>query len=346
MSAAKLMTRHWRPGICRFKMHAQLLQTQRRPLLAMDLARPEPAEHELLIRVRACGVCRTDLHIIDGELSDPKLPLVPGHEIVGEIVARGAGVSEFALGERVGVTWLGHTCGKCMYCLKGQENLCASARFTGYHIDGGYAEFAVADARYCFRIPDAYSDAEAAPLLCAGLIGFRALHFAGNAQRIGLYGFGAAAHILAQLCMTEDREVYVFVRPGDEEARAFALSLGARWCGDSETPPPQELDAALIFAPSGPLVPRALRTIRKGGTVVCAGIHMSDIPSFPYAILWGERILRSVANLTRADGEAFFSAIARHPIQTHVQRYGLRDANRALDDLRGSRVQGAAVLLP
>lgn len=325
-------------------MRAQVLHAPGEPLRAVELAIPAPGPHQLLIRVHACGVCRTDLHIVDGELREPKLPLVPGHEIVGRVVARGSATVEFALGDRVGVPWLGATCGQCRYCRGGQENLCASARFTGYQIDGGYAEYTVADARYCFPIPDRYGDAEAAPLMCAGLIGYRALRLAAEPQCVGLYGFGAAAHILARICVAEGKEVYGFVRPGDDASRTFALSLGARWCGGSDTLPPCELDAALIFAPAGALVPQALRAIRKGGVVVCAGIHMSDIPSFPYSLLWGERTLRSVANLTRADGVAFFSAIERHRIETRIQRYDLSDANRALDDLRSGRVQGAAVL--
>ena len=278
---------------------------------------------------------------------EPKLPLVLGHEIVGYVVALGAGNGDFALGDRVGVPWLGWTCGECAFCRRGQENLCAAARFTGYQIDGGYAEYAVADARYCFHIPELYTDTEAAPLLCAGLIGFRALRMAGDdARRIGLYGFGAAAHILAQLCVQQGREVYAFVRRGDDAARAFALDLGATWCGPSDELPPQPLDAALIFAPVGALVPAALRAIAKGGTVVCGGIHMSGIPAFPYELLWGERVVRSVANLTRADGEEFFAAVARNPVRTHMQTYALDDANAALSDLRAGRLRGAAVLLP
>lgn len=300
----------------------------------------------MLIRVHACGVCRTDLHILDGELREPKLPLVPGHEIVGRVVARDSAAGEFALGDRVGVPWLGAACGRCQYCRGRQENLCASARFTGYDIDGGYAEYAVADSRFCFAIPEGYSDAEAAPLMCAGLIGYRALRLAGEPQRIGLYGFGAAAHILAQICIAAGKQVYGFVRPGDDDARAFALRLGVHWCEGSDALPPRELDAALIFAPAGTLVPQALQAVRKGGVVVCAGIHMSDIPSFPYRLLWGERVLRSVANLTRADGAAFFSAVDRHRVKINVQRYELTEANRALADLRAGKVLGAAVLVP
>ncbi|HSE13302.1 MAG TPA: zinc-dependent alcohol dehydrogenase family protein, partial [Rudaea sp.] len=299
-------------------MHAQVFRRAHEPLQALELPTPVPQAHQLLLRVVACGVCRTDLHVVDGELPDPKLPLVPGHEIVGRIVARGDGCTDFALGERVGVPWLGWTCGECEYCRRGQENLCATARFTGYQIDGGYADYAVADARYCFRIPESYADVEAAPLLCAGLIGYRALRMAGDAHRIGLYGFGAAAHLLAQLCVQQGREVHAFVRRGDDSARAFALELGATWCGASDELPPRPLDAALIFAPVGALVPAALRAVARGGTVVCAGIHMSDIPAFPYQDLWGERVVRSVANLTRADGTEFFEQVSRHPVRSRV----------------------------
>lgn len=327
-------------------MHAQVLTRIGAPL--QTVARPlhVPQAHELLIEVSACGVCRTDLHIVDGELGGAKMPLVPGHEIVGRIVGMGSSVRDFGLGERVGVPWLGSSCQACDYCKRGQENLCAGARFTGYQIDGGYADYAIADARYCLRIPARYADVEAAPMLCAGLIGYRALAMAGDARRIGFYGFGAAAHILAQLCSQQGREVYAFVRPGDDAAKAFARATGAVWSGDSTSASPVELDAALLFAPAGETVPAALRAVRRGGTVVCAGIHMSAIPSFPYALLWGERILRSVANLTRADGAAFFAAIERHPIRTHTVAYALHDANRALADLRDGNLQGAAVLVP
>src|SRR5688500_12774101 len=266
---------------------------------------PTPSEYQVLLRVRACAVCRTDLHVVDGELPNPKLPLVPGHEIVGEVLACGAGVGRFRPGERVGIPWLGHTCGTCPYCRTGQENLCDAPRVTGYTLDGGYAELAVAEAAYCFPLPNRYGDAEAAPLLCAGLIGYRSLRLAGDARRLGIYGFGAAAHIVAQVARHQGRELYAFVRPADDEARAFAFELGAAWVGTSTETPPAALDAAIIFAPVGELVPAALRAVAPGGVVVCGGIHMSDIPSFPYALLWGERVLRSVANLTRADGEAF-----------------------------------------
>jgi alcohol dehydrogenase, propanol-preferring len=327
-------------------MHAQVLTHAGAPLQAQERPVPIPGKHQLLLQVKACGVCRTDLHVADGELAQPVLPLVLGHEIVGVVAEVGADAGDFVVGERVGVPWLGWTCGECRYCRRGQENLCPNARFTGYQIDGGYAQYTIADARFCFRLPQAYADAHAAPLLCAGLIGYRALRMAGDAQRIGLYGFGAAAHILAQLCVRQGRQVYAFVRRGDSAARAFALELGAAWCGDSDDVPPEELDAALLFAPAGELVPAALRAVAKGGSVVCAGIHMSDIPSFPYELLWGERSVRSVANLTRADGRDFFEEIALHPVRTQVQAYGLDQANAALDDLRAGRVRGAAVVVP
>jgi len=327
-------------------MHAQVLERPGMALRAAELPMPRPGRGELLIEVAACGVCRTDLHIVDGELPRPRLPLVPGHEIVGRIITLGPGVEGFALNDRVGVPWLGWTCGECRYCLAGEENLCEQARFTGYTLGGGYADHVVADARYCLHIPPSYADTTAAPLLCAGLIGFRALRMASNAQNIGFYGFGAAAHILAQLCVAQGRRVYAFVRPGDADARAFAYELGATWSGDSDAQPPAPLDAALIFAPVGDLVPAALRAVRKGGSVICAGIHMSDIPSFPYELLWGERVVRSVANLTRTDGVEFLAAIERHPVHTQIQTYDLAEANRALGDLRAGLVRGAAVLVP
>jgi propanol-preferring alcohol dehydrogenase len=291
-------------------------------------------------------VCRTDLHVLDGELTRPKLPLVLGHEIVGTIDQVGPDVDRFGIGDRVGVPWLGWTCGRCAFCRRGQENLCENARFTGYTLDGGYAEYAVADAQYCFAIPRAYSDAQAAPLLCAGLIGYRALRAAGDAPRIGLYGFGAAAHIIAQVAVHQERTVFAFTRPGDDRGQAFARRLGAAWAGGSDEDPPEELDAALIFAPVGALVPVALRAVVKGGTVVCAGIHMSDIPAFPYADIWGERTVTSVANLTRRDGEEFFRIAEDVALQIEVQPYPLHQAADALEDLRGGRVTGAAVLLP
>jgi propanol-preferring alcohol dehydrogenase len=291
-------------------------------------------------------VCRTDLHVVDGELQHPKLPLVPGHEIIGVVARVGAQASRFALGDRVGVPWLGFTCGVCRYCQSQRENLCDRGRFTGYHIDGGYAEYTVADERYCFAIPAAYSDAEAAPLLCAGLIGYRSLVLAGEGRRLGLYGFGAAAHIIAQVAKYQGRQVYAFTRAGDLDGQEFARDLGAVWAGDSDTLPPEELDAAIIFAPAGQLLPRALRAVAKGGTVVCAGIHMSDIPSFSYDLLWGERTIRSVANLTRRDGEEFLALAPKVPVRTSVQAFDLAEANEALESLREGRVHGAAVLAP
>ena len=313
--------------------------------LALETAPvPRPGPGELLIKVRACAVCRTDLHVLDGELPNPKRPLIPGHEVIGTVAAVGDGTPAATLGERVGVPWLGWTCGACPYCRSGHENLCDRAEFTGYTRDGGFAEYLLADHRYCFPIPASYSDVNAAPLMCAGLIGFRSLRAAGDAKRLGLYGFGSAAHIVAQVAVKEDRAVYAFTKPGDRATQAFARSLGAVWSGGSDTLPPDKLDAAIIFAPAGLLVPAALRAVDKGGTVVCAGIHMSDIPSFPYSILWQERVIRSVANLTRADGEAFLRVAPTVPVTTTVQPYPLADANAALDDLRHGRFEGAAVL--
>ncbi|MFZ5541657.1 MAG: zinc-dependent alcohol dehydrogenase family protein [Pseudomonadota bacterium] len=325
-------------------MQAMVLEAPGAPLRPRSLPVPQPRAGEVLVRVHACGVCRTDLHVADGELPHPKLPLVLGHEIVGRVVATGGGVPRFKPGDRVGVPWLGQTCGACDYCRTQRENLCDAPQFTGYNRDGGYAEYAVADANYVFALPDAFDDAHAAPLLCAGLIGYRALRLAGAAKRLGIYGFGAAAHLVAQVAVWQDREVFAFTRPGDIEGQAFAYSLGCAWAGDSAQPPPQPLDAALIFAPVGSLVPAALRALRKGGTVVCAGIHMSDIPAFPYEILWGERVVRSVANLTRADGDEFLALAARVPVRTHVEVFDLQRANEALDAVRRGRVQGAAVL--
>src|SRR6266481_2932696 len=327
-------------------MRAQLLTAARRPLVAAELPAPRPGPGQLLIAVRACAVCRTDLHVVDGELAEPKLPLVPGHEIIGTVVDMAAAAERFAIGDRVGVPWLGWTCGICEYCRGGHENLCDRARFTGYHIDGGYAELTVADERYCFAIDPSYGDVEAAPLMCAGLIGYRTLRMAGDAQLIGIYGFGAAAHIVAQGARHEGRRLFAFTRPGDVTAQDFARSLGAEWAGDSTAPPPEPLDAALIFAPVGALVPAALAATRKGGTVVCGGIHMSDIPSFPYRIMWEERILRSVANLTRRDAEEFLALAPQAGISTATVTYPLAEANRALADLRNGALQGAAVLLP
>jgi propanol-preferring alcohol dehydrogenase len=314
--------------------------------LTETLAMPTPGPNQVQIRVAACGVCRTDLHIIDHELTDPKLPLVPGHEIVGYVSALGDGVTALKIGERIGVPWLGFTCGHCAYCRAGRENLCDNARFTGYQIDGGYAEYTVADARFCFRLPPELDDVAAAPLRCAGLIGYRALRLAGEAERLGIYGFGAAAHIVAQVARHRGQRVCAFTREGDKAGQEFALSLGAEWAGSSETLPPQGLDAALIFAPVGALVPAALAATVKGGTVVCAGIHMSDIPAFPYRILWEERVVRSVANLTRQDGEEFLALAPQVPVRTVTQRFALGDANEALAALREGRLTGAAVLVP
>jgi alcohol dehydrogenase, propanol-preferring len=316
-----------------------------KPLESRDIPAPIPAAGEIRIRIAACGVCRTDLHVFDSELSNPKLPLILGHEIVGRVQEVGAGVTAFRVGDRVGVPWLGRTCGECSYCLAAMENLCDRALFTGYTRDGGYAEFAVADSRFCVPIPEGYSDAEAAPLLCAGLIGYRSLVKAGDARRIGIYGFGAAGHILAQVAHHQGREVYAFTRPGDSETQRFARELGAVWAGASEDSPPAELDAAILFAPVGALVPVALRAVRKGGIVVCGGIHMSDIPSFPYELLWGERTVCSVANLTRRDSAEFMQIAAQERIRTTTQAHPLSDANRVLEDLRAGRVHGAAVLL-
>jgi propanol-preferring alcohol dehydrogenase len=324
---------------------AMLLDAPGQALRAVRLARREPGPGEALVAVAACGVCRTDLHLVDGELPHPKLPIVPGHEVVGRVVALGAGVEGLRAGERVGIPWLGWSCGRCRYCRAGRENLCPEARFTGYQIDGGYAELAVADGRYCFPLPDGYDDAAAAPLLCAGLIGYRALRRAGDPARLGLYGFGAAAHIVIQVARHEGRAVYAFVRPGDHAAEAFARGLGAAWAGPSDQPAPEPLDAAIIFAPVGPLVPAALRAVAPGGRVVCAGIHMSDIPAFPYEILWREREIVSVANLTRRDGLEFLALAPRVPVATTVRSYALEQAGQALDDLRAGRLQGAAVLL-
>lgn len=326
-------------------MRAMILQETRQPLRLTDLASPTPGVGQVLVKVSACAVCRTDLHVVDGELPNPKLPLVPGHEIVGRVAALGEGVTRFKAGERVGIPWLGWTCGECHFCRSQRENLCDAARFTGYTLDGGYAEYTVADARFCFRIPEAYSDAEAAPLLCAGLIGYRSLVKAGDAGRLGIYGFGAAAHIVAQVARHQGREVFAFTRPGDAAAQQFAKSLGAAWAGDSTSPPPEPLDAAIIFAPAGQLVPQALRAVTKGGTVVCGGIHMSDIPSFPYSILWEERTVCSVANLTRRDGEEFLALAPRVPVRTEIETFPLVEANEALRRLRTGELRGAAVLM-
>lgn len=310
-----------------------------------DLPVPKPGPGQLLIKVHACAVCRTDLHVVDGELTEPKLPLIPGHEIVGTVAEKAVGVAHFRVGDRVGIPWLGWTCGECDYCRTGRENLCSRAKFTGYTLDGGYAEYTLVDERFCFPIPETYKDTDAAPLLCAGLIGYRSLVKAGNGKRLGIYGFGAAAHIVAQVARYQKREVYAFTRPGDEEAKKFALGLGAVWAGGSNEVPPVKLDAAIIFAPVGELVPHALRAVDKGGTVVCGGIHMTDIPSFPYDILWQERSLCSVANLTRRDGEEFLAIAPKVPVRTETQSFTLQEANEALNRLRSGNIQGAAVLL-
>jgi propanol-preferring alcohol dehydrogenase len=317
------------------------------PLRMVDLAPPAPSRGQVLLRVHACGICRTDLHIVDGELPHPKLPLVLGHQIVGTVIGLGEGVDRFRYGDRVGVPWLGWTCGECRYCRSGRENLCDRARFTGYDIDGGYAEMAVADQRFCFALPAGYGNLQAAPLLCAGLIGYRALRLAGpvaEARRLGFYGFGAAAHILVQVARHQGRQVYAFTRAGDEAGQRFALQMGAVWAGDAAAPPPEPLDAALLFAPAGELVPAALAAVAKGGTVVCAGIHMSDIPAFPYDILWGERAVRSVANLTRRDGEEFLALAPAVPVRSEVTVFPLAEANAALAALRDGTLHGAAVL--
>jgi propanol-preferring alcohol dehydrogenase len=327
-------------------MKAMVLTQPGKGLVPIEREVPIALPGELVLKVRACGVCRTDLHLVDGELPDPLLPIVPGHEIVGVVEQVGDGVANFAAGDRVGVPWLGYSCDQCRFCRERRENLCREARFTGYQLDGGYAEYAVADARYAFKLPAVYGDAEAAPLLCAGLIGYRSYRMAGDPGRLGLYGFGAAAHIIAQVAVQETREVYAFTSPGDTAAQAFAMSLGAVWAGASTEPPPRPLDAAIIFAPVGALVPEALSRVGPGGVVVCAGIHMSDVPSFPYARLWEERVVRSVANLTRQDATEFLALAGRMRIRTRVTEYPLSDANRALDDLRSGGIQGAAVLIP
>ncbi|MGO9544205.1 MAG: zinc-dependent alcohol dehydrogenase family protein [Rhodomicrobium sp.] len=327
-------------------MRAMVLKTPGQPLTLEDREMPRPQAGQLLLRVKACAVCRTDLHVADGDLQPCCEHIVPGHEIVGQIEAIGAGIEGFTEGQRVGVGWLGFTCGECEFCKRGEENLCDLAKFTGYHYDGGFADYAVADARFCFPIPEGYSDAEAAPLLCAGLIGYRSLKMAGHGRALGIYGFGAAAHIVTQVALHEGRNVYAFTRPGDERAQQFARSLGCRWAGGSDERPGTLLDAAIIFAPAGELVPLALRAVRKGGIVVCGGIHMSDIPSFPYNILWGERTLRSVANLTRRDAIEFLALAPKVPVKTTVQLFSLSEANEALSCLRRGELTGAAVLVP
>jgi propanol-preferring alcohol dehydrogenase len=327
-------------------MNAMVLQRPNQSLQQVRVPQPEAGTGELLLRVQACGICRTDLHLTAGELPNPKLPLILGHEIVGTVVEAGPEVERFSPGDRVGVPWLGWTCGVCPYCRSGRENLCDRARFTGYHVDGGYAEYTVADARFCFPLPSGYEDARAAPLLCAGLIGHRSLRAAGNGERLGLYGFGAAAHLVAQIARFEGRQVFAFTREGDRQGQDFARELGAVWAGSSAEPPPEPLDGAIVFAPVGDLVPAALRAVAKGGTVVCAGIHMSPIPAFPYEILWGERTLRSVANLTRQDGEEFFRLAGQVPLRVEVETLPLAEANEGLERLAAGRVRGAAVLVP
>jgi len=326
-------------------MLAMILNRPKQPLQLVRLPDPVPGKGQLLLKVHACGVCRTDLHVVDGELTEPKLPIIPGHQIVGTVIKTGDCTKHFSEGDRVGVPWLGWSCGKCHYCVSGAENLCDSARYTGYQISGGFAEMCVADERFCFPIPIEYPDLQAAPLLCAGLIGYRALSMTGNGKRLGFYGFGAAAHILIQVAQYQKRQVYAFTRSGDAESQEFAKKLGAVWVGAADETPPELLDAAIIFAPVGELVPAALKAVIKGGIVVCAGIHMSDIPSFPYSILWGERIIRSVANLTRRDGEEFMALAPKVPVKTEVRPYPLAEANNALDDLRHGRFNGAAVII-
>lgn len=327
-------------------MFAMVLEQPRAQLKPMQLEKPTPGPNQVLVRVKCCAVCRTDLHIVDGELKDPKLPLVIGHEIVGTIESLGEAVSGFTVGQRIGIPWLGSTCGACEYCQNEQENLCDQATFTGYSTNGGYAQFAVADSNFCFRLPDNYSDAAAAPLLCAGMIGWRSYKLVRSARRLGIYGFGAAAHILTQIAIYEGMSVYAFTRPGDAHGQVFAEQLGATWAGSSEDEPPDSLDAAIIFAPAGNLIPVALKSVSKGGVVVCGGIHMSDIPSFSYDLLWGERSVHSIANLTRADAEEFLEIAPRVPVVVSSQLYALSDANRALDDLRSGKLDGAAVLVP
>lgn len=327
-------------------MRAMVLEKPGEALVFKEVSVPEAGPEQVLLKVHACGVCRTDLHVVDGELPDPKLPIIPGHEIVGTIVHRGANVKSFAIGDRIGVPWMGYTCGQCHFCRTGRENLCDQPGFTGYTLDGGYAEYAVADQRCCFSLPESYDDTSVAPLLCAGLIGYRSYRMAGeNADRLGIYGFGGAAHIIAQIAAYQGRKVFAFTRPGDTTAQQFALKLGAAWAGDSTAIPPVPLDAALIFAPVGSLVPAALRAVIKGGIVVCGGIHMSDIPSFPYNILWEERVVRSVANLTRKDGEELLSIAPKVPVKTEVEVFPLPEANEALNRLREGKLQGAAVLI-
>jgi len=344
--ADKAAARRRAPGALPRRMTAMALGRAGGPLTPVSRRIEAPAAHQVLVRVAACGVCRTDLHVVDGELPSPKRHVIPGHEIVGRVAALGSQARGFAIGDRVGIPWLGSTCGRCRFCKEGRENLCDRAMFTGYTLDGGYAEFALADAAYCFAMPSDYSDSDAAPLLCAGLIGYRAWKLASPARRLGLYGFGAAAHIVAQIARHQGQEVYAFTRPGDRAAQRLARELGAVWTGSSDRKPPHALDAAIIFAPVGALVPRALAAVAKGGTVVLGGIHMSTIPAMPYELMWGERVVRSVANLTRADGVELLALAPRVPIRTHVTTFPLAEANAALDDLRAGRLTGAAVLVP
>lgn len=326
-------------------MKAMLMERAGSPLVLGKLPIPEPSDDEVLVRVSACGICRTDLHVLDGELDNPSLPLIPGHQVVGRVERCGAGVSSLVPGERVGIPWLGGTCQHCRHCLEGRENLCPEARFTGYQRNGGFAEYTVADARFCLPLPEVYGDLQVAPLLCAGLIGYRSLVMAGEGKRLGIYGFGAAAHIVTQVAVWQGRQVFAFTRAGDDEGQRFAREMGAAWTGGSDELPPEELDAAIIFAPAGNLVPLALRAVGPGGTVVCGGIHMSDIPSFPYSLLWGERTLRSVANLTRQDGIDFLALAPQVPVRTEVETFTLEQANEALAALRAGRIRGAAVLV-
>jgi propanol-preferring alcohol dehydrogenase len=328
------------------RMRAMVVEEQGRPMAMRDVPVPRPGPAQVLLRVHACGACRTDLHVVDGELTRPKVPLILGHQIVGTVAARGDGAGRFAVGRRVGVPWLARTCGECRYCRRGQENLCNDALFTGYTLDGGFAEYAVAYEQYAFALPEGYADAEVAPLLCAGMIGYRTYRMAGEGvERLGIYGFGSAAHIVAQIAVHQGKEVYAFTREGDRAGQEFARSLGAVWAGSSTEPPPQKLDAAIIFAPAGSLVPAALRACARGATVVCGGIHMSDIPSFPYEILWEERAVRSVANLTRRDGEELFEVAPQVPVKVHVQTFPLEAANEVMDRIRDGRVEGSAVLV-
>ena len=326
-------------------MKAMLLEAAEGTLQQAEIPIPKPNDNQVLLKISACGICRTDLHVLEGDLPNPKLPLILGHEIVGVVIDKGDLVEDFEIGQRLGVPWLGHTCGCCLYCLSDRENLCDDALFTGYNLDGGFAEYTVANQRYCFPIPDSYTDAEAAPLLCAGLIGYRALVAAGDAKRLGIYGFGAAAHIITQVACAQHREVYAFTKPGDNESQRFAIEMGATWAGDSDKPPPQDMDAAIIFAPVGALVPLALSHVSKAGKVVCAGIHMSEIPSFPYSLLWGEREICSIANLTRRDGEEFFKLAPKFGVKPKVETFPLAKANEAIQKLQHGNVKGAAVLV-